>query len=474
MRLPNRRSAFDFLPPHGDSGMRLHGLLGLAVCLCPMLVFAAGEKQTFPYEAVIETSSAYVRSGPGEQYYPTKRMIRGTHVRVHRHDSGGWYMIAPPEGSFSWIAAQFVQITGRATGEVVEDNIAAYVGTDFGDERSVFQRRLSPGESFQIIGEKVVSTDRGPEKMLKIRSPRREWRWVAGQDVVALSVHNQQPEKPSANPPASNRQPSGGEFTNRSTPRRRTEQPDWNNPNLKIANGGGPATRRPARDGKEILARLKADRRQLDTLDADFRLAAQSDKSQWDFAKIEAGYTSLQDATASPALRSQIRMRFAALNRYQKAKAIYDDITRLTNETNRRDAELLSMQSGGVTPAYMTSAQPAGQTTRMSATMESGYLDAGAQLPTQRPTRATVRTRQPDISGLIGAGIVENSIVPGTPKYVLLTPTGKILAYLESESVDLSRHIGQPMGLEGSRSFREDLKTDYIKVQTLKPIQLRN
>lgn len=470
--------------------MRFHVLFGLAIGLVPTLVpttaLVAGDSQKFPYDAVIEAPSAYIRSGGGEQYYPTKRLKRGATVKVYRHDSGGWYMIAPPAGSFSWIAAQFVRQTGQNQGEVVEDNIVAYVGTEFGDDHSVWQRRLSPGETFEIVGEKTMMNDRGPERMLKIRSPRREWRWIAGQNVVAANARVQAPAKINVGPydnQSSQFQPRQSQplrtqdFTQKTNPSPAVDQPNWNDPNLKVATTPRRRSTKPARSGREILAQIKDDRRQLDTLDANFRTIALNDKSRWNFTQIEAGYVALQNETSSPALRNQIKMRFAALQRYQKAKAIYDDITQLTSETDRRDAELLSMQSGGVSSAHMTTQSAAGQSmgqaTQISGVMESGYLDAGPQLPPNRNPATAARTITPNAKGLIGAGIVETSVVPGTPKFVLLNPTGKILAYLESSSVDLTKHVGQPMGLQGKRHYRDDLQTDYIKVEALNPIQLR-
>ena len=64
-------------------------------------------QQTFPYKAYIAANDSYVRSGPGESYYPTGKLNAGAQVEVYRHDPGGWYAIRPPEGSFSWIGARY-------------------------------------------------------------------------------------------------------------------------------------------------------------------------------------------------------------------------------------------------------------------------------------------------------------------------------------------------------------------------------
>ncbi|MBL8848846.1 MAG: hypothetical protein JNG89_04150, partial [Planctomycetaceae bacterium] len=59
--------------------------------------------EQFPYEATVQADDVHVRSGPGLRHYPTGKLNSGDHVTVIRHDPGGWYMIAPPAGSFSWI-----------------------------------------------------------------------------------------------------------------------------------------------------------------------------------------------------------------------------------------------------------------------------------------------------------------------------------------------------------------------------------
>ena len=53
---------------------------------------------------MITADDVYVRSGPGENYYPTDKLKAGQEVEVYRHDPGGWYAIRPPKGSFSWVA----------------------------------------------------------------------------------------------------------------------------------------------------------------------------------------------------------------------------------------------------------------------------------------------------------------------------------------------------------------------------------
>ena len=64
---------------------------------------ARGEQQ-FPYTGYINAADVYLRSGPGENYYPVSKLDRGQAVEIYRHDPGGWYAIRPTEKCFSWVS----------------------------------------------------------------------------------------------------------------------------------------------------------------------------------------------------------------------------------------------------------------------------------------------------------------------------------------------------------------------------------
>jgi len=83
-------------------------IITLAALVLTHIIPAQGQSRKFPYQAIITENETYIRSGPGSRYYPTARLSQGANVTVHRHDPGGWYMIAPPSGSFSWIRAEYV------------------------------------------------------------------------------------------------------------------------------------------------------------------------------------------------------------------------------------------------------------------------------------------------------------------------------------------------------------------------------
>ena len=74
-----------------------------------------------------------------------------------------------------------------------------------------------------------------------------------------------------------------------------------------------------------------------------------------------------------------------------------------------------------------------------------------------------------------GAGIVQRAATAGTgtPGYVLITPQGRVLAYLQPvRGLNLEPFVGKAMGIYGQRSYRPDLRMDSIVVRSLTPVRL--
>jgi hypothetical protein len=154
----------------------------VALVIGSMVSVHAGE---FPFTGYVGVDRAEVASGPGRRFYTTDRLPRGTEVQVFREDEAGWLAIRPPEGSFSWVPADQVQIAeGESIGKVLVAT-PCWIGTKIervGEHRSLVS--LKAGELVQVLDRRTVTGDTGHEQSwLKIAPPAGEFRYIHGRDI---------------------------------------------------------------------------------------------------------------------------------------------------------------------------------------------------------------------------------------------------------------------------------------------------
>jgi len=152
----------------------------------------------FPYTAYVEFEDVFVRSGPGEDFYPTDRLARGLMVDVYKIEGDGWCAVRPPEGSFCWVAELQLRPTEKANvSEVADDNTAAWVGSKI---RSVkehrWQVKLKRGEFVEILDRKEVAPG---ERWCKIAPPAGDFRWIYRQFLSRKPI--EQSAEPTTAPP---------------------------------------------------------------------------------------------------------------------------------------------------------------------------------------------------------------------------------------------------------------------------------
>ncbi|MCH2211189.1 MAG: hypothetical protein MK110_07790 [Fuerstiella sp.] len=429
-----------------------------------------GQIRKFPYKAIVVRDDALVRSGGSEDYYATQRLERDALVTVHRHDQGGWLSIEPPDGSFSWIRAQYVQRSGQDAGTVTEDGCVVFVGSDFEDESSVWQRRVSSGTRVVILGEQDLDTVAGIQKMYKITPPARERRWIAGDAVVPVEETTRQnhDRDPFQAPSVSLRSPrrDSGSVIDAVTPSARLKR----------------------------LQQIRSEQRRLAEIDQRFRAMLRGNPTTWDLESIESEYDQLRDKATWRPVAGQIDLRFPAIDRYRRRKAEYEDFKRLTSATERRDAELIASQFGNSTgreqelddqPAPLNVAVADSQRSILdmpTPLVEHAELPSDSKQPVQgsadQDTGAVVVPGLLTLPGMVqpggryvGAGIVQRLPDGG---YILTSSSGRKLAKLEpTDSVALEEFVGKSVGLHGKRWYRDDIGGDFIEVSGLDPVRIR-
>jgi len=419
---------------------------------------AQAEDRKFPYQAIVEIDGEYVRSGNGLNYYPTDKLRKGDKVTVHRHDPGGWCMITPPPGSFSWIKATHVQRSGDSGGVLIANNVVVHVGSSLGaDEFTTIQGNLSKGDAVQILGEKTFAFEDGPRLMYKINPVKREWRWIQRKSIVAADTIQSVPFPGEAAP----RKKPNGPIADKIE-----LDPDaFSNPistgDSVVGPGNSSSRTQPkGSTGQSIAEAGFLDR--LDTIDSQFRTMIKQEPSIWNLKEIERQYTQLDNEATLPSQSKTIALRLDAVARYEKTHREYLSFLKTSEEAKQRDAQLAAVQRDAEQRA-----------------LNGNPTDAGPQPQPQTAASATdnvPQAQQPNAPQFAGAGMVVSmaKTFPGGPQYALVAPGGKLLAYLiPAPGVDMRRAVNQSMGIVGDRSFRKEWNTDVIMVRGLQPVQLR-
>ncbi len=167
--------------------MRLTHCIGVGA-LALLLGGPAGadQKDSFaPYTATVVQTTVDVRSGPGEKMYATNRLGKGSKVTVVGKREGGWLAIEPPEGSFSWVNARFLQPSEDRRHAIVVTRDGAQVPILVGsrlveDPPTVRGGELKPGTILWTSWQKM-STDEG--YLVQVVPPPSEVRYIRAEAV---------------------------------------------------------------------------------------------------------------------------------------------------------------------------------------------------------------------------------------------------------------------------------------------------
>ncbi|MCK4615897.1 MAG: hypothetical protein KAT50_03440, partial [Pirellulales bacterium] len=82
--------------------------IGAWCALFSQLIFAEEQLATgqqFPRRVQVVASHTYLRAGPGDDFYPTARLIHGDTLEIWSVSESGYGAVRPLAGSFSWLRA---------------------------------------------------------------------------------------------------------------------------------------------------------------------------------------------------------------------------------------------------------------------------------------------------------------------------------------------------------------------------------
>lgn len=388
----------------------------------------------FPYDAVVQADDVEVRSGPGTHYYATGVLKKSDAVTVHRHDPGGWFMVSPPPGSFSYIDARLIQRQGdRGVVQIVPNEDGSLpraivrIGSQLGDDHKFYGRQLTNGDQVQVLGERTLTTDRGAVTMLMIAPPQREYRWVKGDFVIAAdpSIREQKASDPYADPLVE---------TGVRLPPPPEAPPILSAPALPaVAEATPEPLSAPSREVKSSDAvdesSVASARLRMREIDGRYVDMVAKPPAEWDIIGIEEGYRAvIRSLPSGDPLVESLENRISALAERRKIQEEFQEFVALTSATSQRDAELAARQASPVVPQAgpIPTNPTAGMTTDPSGTpLFSPELLGNA--PNGQPS-FTDGANGPalPVPGVISPASTMNgpSIVTNSPDVMPVTPRG--------------------------------------------------
>ena len=430
-----------------------------AILSCTLLVLPARAELKFPYRAAITTDDTYIRSGPGQSYYPTDKLKAGQEVEVYRHDPGGWYAIRPPQGSFSLISGRYLEIKGDSLAVVTDEQVAARVGSRFSDIRDVIQVRLHRGEMVEILQEKPPAGNRGPS-WYKISPPSGEFRWVFGKFVDPnFNVSGvRQTAAPEAVPAAAAALPAVpvANVATVPTPLAASAAPGPATlaPLAVPTTPTTPASPAPAAADVPVASpapvaiapleqpafapvtvrNLTADefQKQVNEIDVELAIMVAEEPTVWKFDQLALRAQSLLAQADTAVERGRARMLVSRITRFQDLKQRSDSVAALRQETEQTNRQLVSLRVPGA------GGNPAGG---------SSYDGTG------RLTRVV-------------------SPNPGAPRYALVDKSGAVQCYVSpAPGVDLRHYVGREVGVTGTRGYMPEQRAQHLMAKHITPLE---
>jgi len=387
--------------------MRL--LVALLLSAQAVLSSPVNREQSFPYKAYVAVDGVYVRSGPGQNYYPTDKLKRGQEIEVYRHDPGGWCAIRPVDGSFTWVASRYLKPTSAHLAVVTEDGVSARVGSRFSNMREVVQVRLQKGEVVEIL---EAPQGAGGSAWFKIAPPSGEFRWVSAKYLDTNDLRD-----------GVQKAPSGARHAGRQAA-----------PEAATAATGQSLRSRSTQPRSLTAEEYQAE---LERIELDLSAMVIEEPRVWSFDSLRQRTDQLLDQAQTAVERGRARLLANKIARFDDIKQRQDAVFAMRRDTDR--------------------------SSRLSASLRP--QDADGQTP---GSKADVDSRF-DGTGKL-TQVVSPKV--GAPRYVLVDASGDVRCYVTpAPGVNLQNYLGQEVGVTGTRGYMPEQHASHIMARHVTPLE---
>jgi len=289
--------------------------------------------------ARINANAVYIRSGPGDNYYPTMKLDTNAEVTVVG-EKFDWLKIAPPEGSFSYVAKAFVDKNADSTGVVNRDEVNVRTGSSLNAMKTSIQAKLNKGDKVQIVDER--------DEYYTIKPPAGAYVYVNKQFAVRVREVAAQPEKKSdetagAGAGAGTQTPDNAiAQANNGAGAEKTQEPaKFSDPKLgqpstapseQVADANPPSTQPTA----EV---------EFDKLEADFNDASKKTIEQQPIKEMLGRYQKLlADASLPESMKRVADFRIRTLTARGQAQEQFAEVQKMQAESAKRQQSLKAEQ----------------------------------------------------------------------------------------------------------------------------------
>jgi SH3-like domain-containing protein len=389
--------------------------LPLALFLCSLALPSspANGQQSFPYKAYVAVDDVYVRSGPGQNYYPTDKLKRGQEIEVYRHDPGGWCAIRPVDGSFTWVASRYLKPTSGHLAVVTEDGVSARVGSRFSNIREVVQVRLQKGEVVEIL--EGPPHGAGGNGWFKIAPPSGEFRWVSAKYLDVNDPREGVRKAPSGQKRADRQGASAAAATTGSD----------DDESLR------------ARSTKPRSLTAEEFQAELERIELDLSAMVIEEPTAWSFDSLRQRANQLLDGAQTAVERGRARLLANKIARFDDIKQRQDAVLAMRRDTDQSGRTLANLRPQG----------------------------ADGQKPGAKV----------DVDGRFdGVGQLTQVVSPkvGAPRYALVDASGEVRCYVTpAPGVNLQNYLGQEVGVTGTRGYMPEQHASHIMARHVTPLE---
>jgi uncharacterized protein YgiM (DUF1202 family) len=396
----------------------------------------------YQIQGVINVDSVYVRSGPGEGYYPTQELAKNVPITVVgiKFD---WLKIIPPDGSFSYVGSVFVDRVGdSAIGKINRNDVNIRAGSTVNAMKTTVQTRLNAGDEVEIMGKE--------EEYLKIKPPAGAYLYIK-KDFVTIAKPaiadatpqvniNPVPAPQSASPAPQPAAPETQSPIVTAAPTTAPSQPltalaaPTTNPSVASAASTQPSVAvAPPPSPEELFTKYESafteiskqplDSQPLDEMIGDYQSISQSDQLSDDLKNV------VKIRVATLEARKDNKVKLVEMQRLEKVAAD----RQLALQAEQQELAERLKQSQIQVYAAVGELQPS------SLQIGSGTLYRLVDPSTGR-TEIYLRTSDPKITGLMGQFIGVNGPTTTDPQLSL-----RVVDPTEAQTVDESKVNGSVM-----------------------------